>query len=222
MGQIMILRPALFLDRDGVINHDHGYVHRIEDFSFRDGIFDLCAAAQALDFALVVVTNQAGIGRGYYTEADFHLLTDWMLARFQDHGITITGVEFCPDHPVHGIGQYRRDNPRRKPGPGMILDACARHSLDPAFSVLIGDRATDMQAGQSAGVGTILLMPNRSTEVVRAPVGTVFLSSDNIRSAIGYLGSPRSARTHQTTAPETVLREAYPRGDEMRSSSEHD
>lgn len=180
-------QPALFLDRDGVINHDGGYVHRIEDFQFRDGIFDLCAAAQARGYALVVVTNQAGIGRGYYTEDDFHQLTDWMLVRFRDHGIAFTGVEFCPDHPVHGIGRYRRDNPRRKPGPGMILDACARHGLDPALSLMLGDRATDMQAGQSAGVGTLLLLPASAAEVAGAPLGTVVLSSCGLRGAISYV-----------------------------------
>jgi len=183
----MTLRRALFLDRDGVINHDIGYCHRPEDFVFHDGIFDLCAAAVARGMALVVVTNQAGIGRGYYTEADFLALTRWMEMIFAAHGIALTGVEFCPDHPTHGIGPYRRANPRRKPGPGMIVDACARHRIDPAASVMLGDRATDMQAGRAAGVGTLLLLPASPAEVAAAPAGTVVLPPGDLRGAIAHL-----------------------------------
>ncbi|MBD0275028.1 MAG: HAD family hydrolase, partial [Acetobacteraceae bacterium] len=139
-------RGALFLDRDGVVNLDTGYVHRREDFVFRPGIFALCRAAAGRGLALVVVTNHAGIGRGLFTEADFQGLTAWMLGEFAARGIRILGVEHCPDHPTHGIGPYRRDTPRRKPGPGMILDACAAHGLDPTASAMVGDRATDMMA----------------------------------------------------------------------------
>ena len=174
-------RPALFLDRDGVINHDTGYVHRIADFHFRAGIFEACAAAQSRGLALVVVTNQAGIGRGYYTEADFQALTAWMLDRFAAHGIRLAGVEHCPDHPTHGLGPYRRDNPRRKPGPGMILDAAAAHRLDLAASVMLGDRATDMQAGRAAGVGTLLLLPAETGEAAAAPAGSRVLGRDGLR-----------------------------------------
>lgn len=174
-------RPALFLDRDGVINEDTGYVHRIADFRFRSGIFEACAAAQDRGLALVVVTNQAGIGRGYYTEAEFQALTAWMLDRFAERGIRFAGVEHCPDHPTHGIGPYRQDNPRRKPGPGMILDAAAAHGLDLGASLMLGDRATDMQAGRAAGVGTLLLLPAESAEAAAAPGGTLVLGQDGLR-----------------------------------------
>ena len=140
-----ILRRALFLDRDGIINLDLGYVHRREDFVFREGIVPLCRHAQELGMALVIVTNQAGIGRGLYTEADFQALTTWMLDVFAEQGVRFTGVEFCPDHPVHGLGPYKRDTPRRKPGPGMILDAAAKHGLDLAHSVMLGDRADEFR-----------------------------------------------------------------------------
>ena len=177
-------RAALFLDRDGVINHDGaGYTHRIEEFVFRDGIFDLCTVAQACGMALVVVTNQAGIGRGYYTEADFQALTAWMLARFAEQDIRFAAVEHCPDHPVHGIGPYRRENPRRKPGPGMILDASAAHGLDPARSVMVGDRATDMHAALTAGVGTRILLAASPQEAAAAPAGTIVLPDGALREA---------------------------------------
>jgi D-glycero-D-manno-heptose 1,7-bisphosphate phosphatase len=176
-------RPALFLDRDGVINHDSGYTHRIEDFRFRDGIFALCRAAQAQGYALVIVTNQAGIGRGYYTEAQFHLLTAWMLERFAAEGITFAAVEYCPDHPMQGIGAYRRDTPRRKPGPGMILEAAAAHGLDLARSVMIGDRASDMQAALAAGIPTRLLLSSLAEEAQAAPPGSIILPDGALEDA---------------------------------------
>ena len=182
-------RPALFLDRDGIINEDRGYVHRIRDFAFRDGIFALCRAAQARGYGLVVVTNQAGIGRGYYTEEDFHALTHWMLGVFHAEGVGFLGVEFCPDHPVHGIGRYRRENIRRKPGPGMILDACAAHRLDPAHSVMLGDRATDMQAAAAARIGRPILLPAGAEEAAAAPPGTVVLTDAGPEAAIPWLAA---------------------------------
>jgi D-glycero-D-manno-heptose 1,7-bisphosphate phosphatase len=187
MGRRMTGRPALFLDRDGVINHDDGYTHRIEEFRFKDGIFALCAQAQALGYALVVVTNQAGIGRGYYTEADFQRLTAWMLERFEEQGIRFAGVEHCPDHPTHGIGAHRRENPRRKPGPAMLLDAAATHGLDLTRSVMIGDRASDMQAALAAGVPTRILLAANEAEAAAAPPGTHILPEGALDAAARLL-----------------------------------
>jgi len=180
-------RRALFLDRDGIINLDFGYVHRREDFVLRDGIFSLCSEAQALGLALVIVTNQAGIGRGYYSEEDFQLLMGWVRERFASEGIQFTGVEYCPDHPVHGLGRYRRETTRRKPGPGMILDACCAHGLDPAISIMIGDRATDMQAALAAGIATRILLPADEAERQAAPPGTIILAQDDLLAALPYL-----------------------------------
>lgn len=149
--------PALFLDRDGVINIDHGYVHRVADFEFVDGIFDLARSAVAAGYVLIVVTNQAGIGRGYYTEAQFLALSDWMRAQFAAAGAPITDVYFCPHHPDHGIGVYHRDCPCRKPNPGMIIRAGKDHDLDMRASILVGDTASDIEAANRAGVGRTVL-----------------------------------------------------------------
>ena len=143
---------ALFLDRDGVINVDRGYVHRIDGFAFVDGIFELGARAQSLGFMPIVITNQAGIGRGYYTEADFQHVTAWMLDQFRARGIRIERVYHCPFHPTEGIGEYRRDSFDRKPNPGMILKAKNDFALDLANSVLVGDKDSDIAAGRAAGV----------------------------------------------------------------------
>jgi D-glycero-D-manno-heptose 1,7-bisphosphate phosphatase len=157
-GTAVTRRPALFLDRDGIINVDHDYVHRREDFEFIDGIFELCRHAKSLEYRIFVITNQAGIGRGYYSEQDFQALTDWMCGVFREEQAAIDMVYFCPFHPDHGIGQYKVNSPFRKPGPGMILLAAKEYDVNLAGSVLLGDRETDVQAGIAAGVGTNLLM----------------------------------------------------------------
>jgi D-glycero-D-manno-heptose 1,7-bisphosphate phosphatase len=154
--------PALFLDRDGVINIDHGYVHCPEQFEFEKGIFELCRKATALGYRIVVVTNQAGIGRGYYSEADFESLTNWMCEQFLNHDIVIDKVYFCPDHPEHGIGDYKRDSWQRKPNPGMIENAIGDLGIDPKVSVLIGDKESDIEAGRRAGLGMTIYFDNGS------------------------------------------------------------
>jgi D-glycero-D-manno-heptose 1,7-bisphosphate phosphatase len=150
-------RRALFLDRDGVINVDHGYVSRTVNFEFIDGIFELCRRAKTLEYLILVVTNQAGIGRGHYSERDFLELTRWMCGVFRDRGASIDKVYFCPYHPEHGIGNYRIDSPLRKPAPGMILQAANEFDIDLNQSVLVGDNDSDIQAGIAAGVGRNLL-----------------------------------------------------------------
>ena len=156
----MSRRRALFLDRDGVINVDHGYVHERARFQFMDGIFELVRWAVVRGFLVVVVTNQSGIGRGYYSEQDFLTLMQWMTGEFESRGGRIERVYFCPDHPVHGIGAYKRDSDLRKPQPGMILAAARELAIDLDHSVLVGDNDTDIAAGLAAGVGcNILLRP---------------------------------------------------------------
>ncbi|HEY0817446.1 MAG TPA: HAD family hydrolase [Rhizobacter sp.] len=169
-------RPALFLDRDGVINLDHAYVHKREDFDFVDGIFDLVRTARERGYLVFVVTNQAGIGRGKYTEADFHVLTEWMCGEFASRGAPIDKVYFCPYHAEHGIGHYKAESEFRKPNPGMILQAAREFDVDLAASVLLGDMETDIQAGTRAGVGrTLLFCPpghtRRADTIAHAVVG---------------------------------------------------
>ena len=144
---------ALFLDRDGVINVERNYVSRIEEFEFVPGIFDLCRSAQDAGLVLIIVTNQAGIGRGHYTEDDFQRITAWMLDQFRLRGIRIGRVYHCPFHPTAGIGEYRRESFDRKPNPGMILKAGDDFALNLANSVLVGDKDSDLEAGRAAGVG---------------------------------------------------------------------
>jgi D-glycero-D-manno-heptose 1,7-bisphosphate phosphatase len=151
--------PALFLDRDGVINRDTGHVCRVEDFVWLPGVFDTVRTANALGLAVIVVTNQAGIAKGLYTEADFHRLTDWMKAQFAAAAASLTDVYFCPDHPDAVTDEATISC--RKPAPGMLLRAAREHGLDLPHSVLIGDQESDIEAGRAAGLGgTALFAPD--------------------------------------------------------------
>ena len=160
---------ALFLDRDGVINEEYNYVHRIDDFVFRNGIFDLCRSAKNIGMAIIIITNQAGIGRGYYSEKQFNDLTTWMNLRFLDNGIVIDAVYFCPFHPIHGVGAYKKESYDRKPNPGMIYRARDEHNIDLASSYFVGDNLTDIIAAQSASIGTTVLVTSENHAVSPRP-----------------------------------------------------
>ena len=140
------MKKAAFLDRDGVINVDHGYVGKIEDFSWCDGVFEGLLRLKELGFELVIITNQSGIARGYYSEADFKRLTKWMLTGLEKQGISVLKVYHCPHAPELGCEC-------RKPKPGMILKAASELEIDLKNSILIGDKDSDIAAGLSAGVG---------------------------------------------------------------------
>ena len=147
-------RPALFLDRDGVINEEVGYLHRFEDVRFVPGIVRLLQTANRLGMPTCVVTNQAGIGRGLYTEEQFHEVMRCMRAALAAEDAALDAVYYSPFHPEHGVGVYRRESACRKPLPGMLLQAAAEHRLDLARSTMVGDRCSDMAAGAAAGCRT--------------------------------------------------------------------
>lgn len=142
---------AIFLDRDGVINQEVGYLHKIEDFKFIDGVFEACRYFQAMGYKLLVVTNQSGIARGYYKERDFCLLTQWMCKKFSSAGVNILEVLFCPHGPDSNCMC-------RKPKPGMLLEASDKYDIDLANSWMIGDKETDLQAANVAGISNTILV----------------------------------------------------------------
>ena len=146
------MKKGLFLDRDGVINIEKGYVHKIKDCIFIPEIFDVCKCAQENLFKIIIVTNQAGIGRGFYTEKEFHLLMKYILDKFLSFGININDYFFCPHHPSEGIKNYKKDCLYRKPNPGMINSACRKHDIDPNLSIMIGDKQSDKEASEQAGI----------------------------------------------------------------------
>ena len=141
------MNKALFIDRDGVINVDKGHVFLIEDFKFSEGVFNLCRKYFNTGYLIIVVTNQAGIAKGLYTEKDFINLTDWMIGQFKDNGISITKVYYCPHHPeISGPCMCR------KPEPGMLLQAVKEFDLEISECILIGDKESDLEAGRRAGI----------------------------------------------------------------------
>jgi len=143
---------ALFLDRDGVINVDSGYVHTAAATQWVPGIFDLCRRAADLGYLLVVVTNQAGIARGYYSEQDFLTYSQWMRDEFAARGIPLAAIYHCPHHPTAGPEAKRVPCDCRKPAPGMLLRAARELGLNLSRSALIGDQPWDIEAANRAGV----------------------------------------------------------------------
>jgi D-glycero-D-manno-heptose 1,7-bisphosphate phosphatase len=149
---------ALFLDRDGVINQEVGYLHAAEEVRWVEGIFELCRVAQGLGYKLVVVTNQSGIARGLYTEEQYEALTAWMLEEFVKAGAALDAVYFCPFHPEHGVGKYKREHEDRKPGTGMLRRAAKDLKVELGASVMVGDRCTDVAAANAAGLRQAFLL----------------------------------------------------------------
>jgi D-glycero-alpha-D-manno-heptose 1-phosphate guanylyltransferase len=153
-------RRALFLDRDGVININHGYVHTPERTDWLPGIFGRVRQAHAAGYLPIVVTNQAGIGRGYYDEPAFLAYSAWMHERFAQQGTPLLATYWCPHHPDAGLGDYRVDCACRKPAPGMLLAAAQAFALDLRGSLLVGDKNSDLQAGRAAGLAHVQLVAN--------------------------------------------------------------
>lgn len=151
-------KPAVFIDRDGVINVDHGYVHKVDDFEYVDGVFEATRKLKEMGYLLVLVTNQSGIARGMFSEDEFMSLTEWMDWNFVDNGVEFDGIYYCPHHPEHGVGDYKQDCDCRKPKPGMFNTAKSFLKIDMDNSVMIGDKAEDMMAAEAAGVGTRILV----------------------------------------------------------------
>ncbi|KGT94788.1 D,D-heptose 1,7-bisphosphate phosphatase [Erwinia typographi] len=150
--------PAIFLDRDGTINVDHGYIHEIDNFQFIEGAIEAMHELKKMGFALVMVTNQSGIARGIFSEDDFMQLTEWMDWSLADRDVDLDGIYFCPHHPEAVTEEYRQQCDCRKPQPGMLLSAQKELNIDMAASYMVGDKIDDMLAGKAAGVGRTVLV----------------------------------------------------------------
>ena len=142
---------TIFLDRDGVINKEINYLHKIEDFEFIDGIFDACLHFQSLGYKIIIITNQSGISRGYYSEIDYEKVTQWMLGQFKQKNINILDIFHCPHGPDSTCDC-------RKPKPGMFLKAKDKHNTDMEKSWLIGDKEVDVIAANAAGIENTILV----------------------------------------------------------------
>ena len=142
---------VVFLDRDGVINEEVGYLHKIKDFKFINGVMDSCNYFLSLGYQIIVVTNQSGIGRGLYKEEDFQIVSEWMLGKFEQQGVSILDVFFCP----HGPDD---DCYCRKPKPGLFIDAKEKYDIDMNKSWMIGDKEADIESANNAGISQTILV----------------------------------------------------------------
>ncbi|HIF9378990.1 TPA: D-glycero-beta-D-manno-heptose 1,7-bisphosphate 7-phosphatase [Photobacterium damselae] len=182
-------KPAVFIDRDGVINVDHGYVHTTDDFEYVEGVFAACKKLKEMGYLLVLVTNQSGIARGMFTEDEFLSLTEWMDWNFVDNGVEFDGIYYCPHHP-EGQGDYRQECDCRKPKPGMLISARDYLKIDMAQSVMIGDKADDMTAAKAAEVGMkILVRTGKPVTEVGEQLADVVL--DSVADVPAWLASQK-------------------------------
>ena len=154
------MNKALFLDRDGVINKNFGHVYRVKNFKFRKGIFELAKFFQDNGFLILVITNQAGIGKGLYSLNDFNLLNNWMISKFFEEGVTISKTFYCPHLPEINCDC-------RKPKPGLILLASKEFNIDLKKSYLIGDKDSDISSGKAANVKKLFKVQKTLDLIVR-------------------------------------------------------
>jgi len=150
------MKRAVFIDRDGTINEEKEYLYRTDEFAFIPGAPQAIRLLNEAGFLVIVVTNQSGVARGYYTEEDVQLLHRHIAAQLEPFGARVDGWYYCPHHPA-GRGSYALPCRCRKPLPGMLLEAAGRFAIDLGSSIMIGDKLVDMQAGAAAGCRPILV-----------------------------------------------------------------
>ena len=165
---------TIFLDRDGVINKEINYLHKKDEFEFIDGIFDACLYFQNLSYKIIIITNQSGISREYYTESDYQKVTQWMLNQFKYKNINILDIFHCPHGPDSTCDC-------RKPKPGMFLKAKAKHNTDMEKSWLIGDNEIDVIAANEAGIESTILV--RSGHRIDESISKARFILDSIQQA---------------------------------------
>ena len=174
---------AIFLDRDGTINVDTGYPHKLEDLAFEAHAIEGLALLSQTSYNLIIITTQSVIARGYYTEKDMHAFNQEILRQLKHIGITITDIYFCPHHPTKGKGSYLKDCECRKPKIGMLMQAAAEHNIDLNQSIVIGDKTADIQMGVNAGCRTILVNTGKKGEDKGYDVNPTYSAQDLLDAA---------------------------------------
>ena len=169
---------TIFLDRDGVINKEVNYLHNIDDFEFIDGVFEACRHFQKLGYEIIIITNQSGIARGYYTEFDYQLITKWMLDQFEERNVKILDVFHCPHGPDSSCNC-------RKPKPGMLLKAINQYGIDMKRSWMIGDKDVDIKAANAANIqNTIMVKSGHPIDLKNSKAEYVLDSIKQVKAVI--------------------------------------
>ena len=172
------MRKVIFLDRDGTINVEKSYLHKWEDFEFEKNAIEGLKELKNLGYEFIVVTNQSGIGRGYYTEEDLVTLNNQMTEKLKEFGIEILECFYCPHHPEKGIGKYKVDCNCRKPNPGMLLEGIKKYNVDIENSFMIGDKKGDLEAGKKAGLKSILVLTGYGKKIEEEVKGNYLIAKD--------------------------------------------
>ncbi len=180
------LRRAVFLDRDGTINAEKDYLHRVEDFEFIPGAPEAISRLNDAGFVVLVVSNQAGIARGYFEPRAVEILHDHLQSELAYFGAHIDGFYFCPHHPTEGLGGYRRECDCRKGKPGLLLQAAEEHGIDLAQSYMVGDKASDVEAGVAAGCTPLLVLTGYGSQASEEVAGKVTRFAD-LAAAVDFI-----------------------------------
>ncbi len=197
--------PAVFLDRDGTLNRDVGFTHRVEDLQLLDQAVAGLQRMAALGFRLLITTNQAGIARRYFSEADMHAFNRALCQQLRAAGVVIDAIYYCPFHPTAGVDAYRCDSPQRKPRPGMILQAADENGLDLSASFAIGDKKSDILAGQAAGCRTILVQTGAAGQGEESLTARPDFVAANLLEAAEWIARAQESATELPQTPEDTI-----------------
>ena len=156
------MHRVAFLDRDGVINYDYGYVHKKSNFKYIENAVNAMSKLNSNGFKIIIVTNQAGIAKGHFTEDEYHSLTEWYVNELKEKKVEIFDIFFCPYHIDSEILKYKKDSFLRKPNPGMFFEAFSKHHIDKNNSFMVGDKVSDIKASLAAGIKNNFLIANES------------------------------------------------------------
>jgi D-glycero-D-manno-heptose 1,7-bisphosphate phosphatase len=181
------LKKAVFVDRDGTLNVEKNYLYRIEDFEFIPGVPEAIRRLRERGFLVIVVTNQSGVGRGYFTLAEVDALHRHIQNELKEAGTCIDGFYVCPHHPTEGVGEFRRDCDCRKGAPGLLLEAAAEHHIDLSRSYMVGDKLADVEAGERAGCSPLLVMTGYGSTEVQKLAGKQVHCFTDLVAAAGYV-----------------------------------
>ncbi|WP_047382998.1 D-glycero-beta-D-manno-heptose 1,7-bisphosphate 7-phosphatase [Cetobacterium sp. ZWU0022] len=172
------MRKVIFLDRDGTINIEKSYLHKWEDFEFEINVIEGLKALKSLGYEFIVVTNQSGIARGYYTEEDLKTLNSEMVKKLNEYDIDILECYYCPHHPEKGLEEYKKSCDCRKPNPGMLLEGIKKYNIDVKNSFMIGDKKSDLEAGKNAGLKSILILTGYGKKVEKEVESEYLIAQD--------------------------------------------
>jgi D-glycero-D-manno-heptose 1,7-bisphosphate phosphatase len=181
------LKKAVFIDRDGTLNVEKSYLYRIEDFEFIPGSPEAIRHLREAGFLVIVVTNQSGVARGYFSLAEVDILHRHIQKELKKLGTCIDAFYACPHHPTEGIGEFRRECGCRKGEPGMLLQAAAEHDINLAASYMVGDKVADVDAGERAGCTPLLVMTGYGSTEVQKLAGKQVLCFANLVAAADYI-----------------------------------